>query len=726
MSRSHSLMAQLAAHVKHGDHICVVCEHPEDRLHAAAQYIADGLRGNEFVMYAAEAATTSALRAMLARDGIDVEAEMARGALNLPTPGDAYLRDGRFEPDVMYAEFEGAIAAALDAGYSGCRFAGEPMWALERPELRAGLVEFEARLNGLFRGKKAAGLCVYDKKAWPADVVRDILRTHPVAVVDDLVCKSNVYYEERGMAEREASAERQVDRMLSHLRGLRLHETRLEVALEAGHLGTWEFDLHGDTASCSARHDEIFGYARPPADWGYAELLAHVLPEDRDHVRAAFDVAVHGGGACRFECRIRRHGDGAVRWIEMHGRVDPPGLRGAGVQYLLGIISDITERKEMEQALRETDRRKDEFLATLAHELRNPLAPIFSALQLLQLQDRGDAGLERMHGVIERQARQLGRLVDDLLDVSRITTGRIVLRRERIDLRDALSSAVEAVQPLVDAARHAFSVAMPDGPVAVDGDAARLAQVFLNVLSNAAKYTPPGGRIALGLRMEDGQALVEVEDNGIGLEPHLVPHMFDMFVQGHRVGDQAQGGLGIGLSLSKQLVALHGGGIEAHSAGPGCGTRVVVRLTLANGAQDGPAAEASPHGGAGAARRVLVVDDNADAADTLAASLSFIGHEVRTFYNGKDALAEAARWLPDVAILDIGMPDMDGHALALRLRALHAPLRLIALTGWGQESDLKRAREAGFDLHRTKPVDLADLMAAIAAEGKGAAAPDAL
>jgi len=724
MPRTPSLMEQLSVHVKHGDHICVVCENAEDRLHAAAQYIADGLRGNEFVMYAADPATTLTLRAMLSRDGIDVDAEMARGALNLPAPADAYLRDGRFEPDVMYAEFEAAINTALDAGFSGCRFAGEPMWALERAELRPGLIEFEARLNGLFRGKKAAGLCVYDKNAWPADVVRDILRTHPVAVVDDLVCKSNVYYEESGAAEREASAERQVDRMLSHLRGLRVHETRLEVAIEAGRLGTWEFDLHGGAAACSARHDEIFGYDRTPPGWGYAQLLAHVLPEDRDHVRAAFDVAVHGGGTCRVECRIRRNGDGAVRWIELHGRVDPPGTRGERVQYLLGIIADITERKEMEHALRDTDRRKDEFLATLAHELRNPLAPIFSALQLLQLQHGGNAGLDRMHGVIDRQARQLGRLVDDLLDVSRITTGRIVLRRARIDLRDALASAVEAVQPPMDAARHTFAVTLPAEPVWLDGDAARLSQVFLNILSNAAKYTPPDGRIALDVRFEDGQVLVEVSDNGIGLEPHLVPRMFDMFVQGSRAGDHAQGGLGIGLSLSKQLIALHGGSIEAHSEGLGCGTRVMVRLSTMAGASHSPVTQATPRPLAASGRRVLVVDDNVDAADTLAASLRFVGHEVLTFYRGKDALAEAARWAPEVAILDIGMPDMDGYDVARGLRALHAPIRLIALTGWGQENDVKLARAAGFDMHRTKPVDLADLMAAIAQDVRAAVEPD--
>lgn len=311
--QTHNLMNQLADHVKHGDHICVVCESAEERLSAAAQYIADGLRQNEFVMYAADAETTLNLRERLAGAGIDVEREIARGALNLPTAYDAYLTDGRFDPDAMYIAFEQAISNALAAGYSGCRFAGEPVWAIDRQDLRPGLVEFESRLNRLFQNKKAAGLCVYDKQAWPATVVRDILRTHPIAVVDDLVCKRNIYYERTDLSDRNVTPDVQVDWMLSQLRELRMHEARLQVALEAGHLGSWELDLHSDTSERSRRHDEIFGYERPVPDWGYARFMTHVLPEDRDHVRAAFDVAITNGTTCRFACRIRRQGDGALR-----------------------------------------------------------------------------------------------------------------------------------------------------------------------------------------------------------------------------------------------------------------------------------------------------------------------------------------------------------------------------------------------------------------------------
>ncbi|MFN7135091.1 MAG: MEDS domain-containing protein, partial [Myxococcales bacterium] len=241
--QAQTLMEQLATHVKHGDHLCVICEDPAERLEAAAQYIADGLQQNDFVMYAADAETTSTLRRMLEACGIDVETALRRGALNLPTAYDAYLRDGEFRPDEMYAAFEQAIDAALAAGYGGCRFAGEPIWAIDKETLRPGLIEFESRLNELFRTRKAAGLCVYDQRAWPAAVVRDVLRTHPVAVVGDLVCKRNLYYERPELILQENSAEAQVTWMLSQLRELRTQEARLQVALEAGKLGSWELDL---------------------------------------------------------------------------------------------------------------------------------------------------------------------------------------------------------------------------------------------------------------------------------------------------------------------------------------------------------------------------------------------------------------------------------------------------------------------------------------------------
>jgi PAS domain S-box-containing protein len=708
-----SLMDQLASHVKHGDHLCVICESQEDKLKAAAQYIADGLRQNEFVMYAADKETTQQLKNMLAEGGIDVEREVARGALNLPTAYDVYLMEGEFKPDIMYAAFEKAIDDALAAGYTGCRFAGEPVWAIEKESLRPGLIEFESRLNQLFRNRKAAGLCVYDKQSWPAEVVRDVLRVHPIAVVDDMVCERNLYYERPDLATEEGAADFQVKWMLSQLREWQAQESKLQIALEAGNLGSWELDLRSDTSIRSLRHDQIFGYDRLLPEWGYETFMQHVLPEDRNHVDRAFRNSLESGQTWHFECRIRRHGDETIRWIEAHGR---PVSRGVAQppEKLMGIVADITERKELEQALREADQRKDAFLATLAHELRNPLAPISNALQLMQLKNSSDPQLQRIQSVIDRQVKHLVRLVDDLLEVSRISTGRIVLQQEQIELQAVLSSAIEASQPLIDASSHRLSISLPKEPIYLRGDATRLAQVFLNVLNNAAKYTPQGGHIALKAEREEDQVVIYIRDNGLGIHPALIEDMFKMFVQGHRSGERAQGGLGIGLPLARQLLQLHGGSISARSEGPRKGSEFIIRLPVLikqSKPTEAPCAEkADETSGA----HILLVDDNRDAADILAENFEVLGYRMTTCYDASSALSLLARINPDIAILDIGLPDMDGYTLAQRIRETKPHITLVALTGWGQEKDKMRASEAGFDLHRTKPVEPMHLLAAVA------------
>lgn len=722
MTQPKTLMDHLASHVKHGDHLCVVCENRQDRLNAATQYIADGLRQNEFVMYAADAETTEELKQMLRSRGIDVESELARGALNLPTAYDAYLKDGEFNPDEMYEAFEKAIADALASGYSGCRFAGEPIWAIDKESLRPGLIEFEARLNQLFRNSKAAGLCVYDKTAWPASVVRDVLRTHPVAVVDDVVCERNIYYERPELVQQEVSAEVQVNWMLAQLREMQTQDSRLQLALEAGQLGSWELDLRTDNAVRSLRHDQIFGYERLLPAWNYQTFMEHVLPEDREAVDSAFRRAIRDHSTWHFECRIRRANDNAVRWIEAHGR-PMPQVGGRSPEKLMGIVADITERKELEQALRDTDRRKDEFLATLAHELRNPLAPIANALQLMQLKHPSDPQLLRIQEVIDRQVKHLVRLVDDLLDVSRITTGRIELQLEQLELQSVLASAIEASQPWLQAAQHRLSVELPDAPVFLEGDGTRLTQVFLNLLNNAAKYTPPNGQIAVKVSCVDKEAVVRIQDNGLGIHPVLIDDIFKMFVQGHRSGERAQGGLGIGLPLAKQLLELHGGRISAKSNGPGSGSEFIVHLPLQEKQTSEPGKPDRHEIQYGQKARILVVDDNKDAADILADTFQLLGFHVTTCYDAASALESIKCCKPSIAILDIGLPDMDGYTLAQRIRELRPGITLVALTGWGQKKDRQLAFDAGFDLHRTKPVDPMQLLAAIAGLRGGVGTP---
>jgi two-component system, sensor histidine kinase len=364
----------------------------------------------------------------------------------------------------------------------------------------------------------------------------------------------------------------------------------------------------------------------------------------------------------------------------------------------------LAESGRRAQELRDADQRKDEFLATLAHELRNPLAPLRNALEILRVKDLDPASAEKARQMMQRQLAQMVRLVDDLLDVSRITTGKLAVRKEPLELQAAIHDAIETVRPLVELRRHTLDLSLPSEPVVVQGDRTRLAQVFSNLLNNAAKYTEPGGRLWLSLATEGQEAVVRVRDSGIGLDAGSLTSIFDMFVQVDRSLERTHAGLGVGLTLAKRLVALHGGSIAASSAGKGLGTELEVRLPLGAGHVGREAAPAvrpteAPR------MRILVADDNADAAASLAALLTERGHEVRVAFDGAQALAAARAFQPDVAFLDIGMPNVHGYEVARRLRDEPATSRclLVALTGWGREDDRQRAKEAGFDRHLVKP-----------------------
>ena len=374
---------------------------------------------------------------------------------------------------------------------------------------------------------------------------------------------------------------------------------------------------------------------------------------------------------------------------------------------------DITDRAHLLAALKESDRRKDEFLAILAHELRNPLAPIRNSLHILRAQGPPVPQLQWATDVIDRQVNQMSRLVDDLLDVSRITRGKIQLHRERVELAAVVNSALEASRPLIEREGHELTVTMPPEPIHLDADLTRLSQVFLNLLNNAAKYTERGGRIELTVEREGDQVLVRVKDTGIGIPPEMLPHVFDMFTQVDRSLERSEGGLGIGLTLVQRLVEAHGGAVEARSEGPGKGSEFVVRLPIAregNGALGPRTDGATVHRAADTPRRVLVVDDNLDSAETLEMLLGNLGHEVRTAHDGLEGVGVAAAFQPDVVLLDIGLPKLNGYDAARRIRALRGDgVVLIAVTGWGQDEDRRRSREAGFDHHLTKPVNLGAL-----------------
>jgi CheY-like chemotaxis protein len=377
----------------------------------------------------------------------------------------------------------------------------------------------------------------------------------------------------------------------------------------------------------------------------------------------------------------------------------------------VAVIEDITERKHAEEDLREADRRKDEFLATLAHELRNPLAPIRNSLHIFRLAGVQDPTVLRVTDMMERQVGHMVRMVDDLLEVSRISRGKIELRKERVELASVLRNAVDTSLPLIEAARHKLQVIVPDGPLMMDADPVRLAQVFANLLNNAAKYTLEGGEITVRVYTEGGMAVVCVKDNGEGIPPQMLNRVFNMFTQVD-TGSRAQGGLGIGLTLARTLVHLHGGTIEAKSQGKGTGCEFAVRLPLA--AEERTVAEAPKPLQPGQPlqlQRVLVVDDNADAADSLGMLLQFLGAEVMVVHDGKAALEAMKTFCPAVVLLDLGMPGMNGLEVARRMREDPAcrETTLVALTGWGQREDRRRTHEAGFDYHLVKPADMSTL-----------------
>jgi signal transduction histidine kinase/ActR/RegA family two-component response regulator len=380
------------------------------------------------------------------------------------------------------------------------------------------------------------------------------------------------------------------------------------------------------------------------------------------------------------------------------------------------VVHDITDRKvaetallAREEALREADRRKDEFLAVLSHELRNPLAPIAMAVALLRRHPSGDPEEQVLRDVIARQTTQLSRLLDDLLDVNRIRTGKIVLRREAMDVREAVERAVESVAPQFVSKHQVLSIEVPDEPVFIHGDATRVAQVVANLLGNATKYTPPGGNIWLSLRKRGANAEMRVRDSGIGIRADQMARIFDMFAQASASPGRSEGGLGVGLALTRALVELHGGSIEGTSDGPGRGSEFTVHVPALAAP---PASRASPatvqSDAASPRHRIVVADDNVDSATTLAEALQMFGHDVRIAHDGIATLAVAESFAPDIAFLDIGMPKMNGYDVCRKLRAEFGDeITLVAVTGWGQEADRRRAREAGFDHHLTKPVDLA-------------------
>jgi PAS domain S-box-containing protein len=483
-----------------------------------------------------------------------------------------------------------------------------------------------------------------------------------------------------------------------------LHEARTYLAaiVESSEDAIIGVDLGGRINSWNRGAETIFGHAREEIVGKpiYTIIPPELHPEEREII----DKLRAGERVEHYETvRVRK--DGARRDISLTVSPvwDPVGTL-VGVSK---VARDITERKQAQRELADEARRKDEFLAILAHELRNPLAPIRYALTIGRQARLTEAQRKRSDEVIERQVEHMSRLLDDLLDVSRIARGHVELRKKWIDLTSIVGAAIDAARPLLDRKAHNLSLDLPREALRLEADPVRLTQILTNLLTNAAKYTDRGGQIQLRAWREGGSIAIAVRDNGIGISPEMAPRLFSLFSQAAPALNRSEGGLGIGLALVKGFVEKHGGTVEVHSEGPGKGSEFVVRLPTGRGT---PERRESPGDGKGIAAkrlRVLVADDNDDSAQTCAMLLELWGHEVRTANNGEEALAVAEQFRPEVALLDIGMPQLSGYEVAERLRQCPwgQGATLIAVTGWGQEDDKQQANQAGFDHHLTKPVD---------------------
>ena len=497
---------------------------------------------------------------------------------------------------------------------------------------------------------------------------------------------------------------------------LREREEQLRLATDAAEVGLWDVDMVTDTLFWPPRVKAMFGIsAGVPVSM--ADFYAGLHPQDRDHTAASFAAACDPDLRSLYDVEYRTVGkeDGVTRWVAAKGRgvFDDAGR----CVRVIGTAIDISARKtaeaallESEEKLRTADRRKDEFLATLAHELRNPLAPLRTSLQVLRA--RGEKN--PLYDTMGRQVHHLVRLVDDLLEISRITHGSFELHRQPVEISTVVRHAAETSDSLVHERSHTLQLELPSHPLWVNGDSVRLAQILSNLLNNAARYTPPSGRIRVTARQSDGSVEVTVVDSGTGFGREQSSTLFEMF----RRGKQSTG-LGIGLALSRRLAEMHGGSLEGRSDGVGRGAEFTLRLAIAE-APPQARARAAPAPSDFALVRALVVDDNEDAADTLELLLAHLGVQVRVAYDGKTALEQYPSFRPSVVFLDIGMPEMDGYELArpLRSRFPDASTTIVGLSGWGQEDDLRRGRDAGFDHHLIKPADV-DALRTVLAKSAG-------
>jgi PAS domain S-box-containing protein len=515
-------------------------------------------------------------------------------------------------------------------------------------------------------------------------------------------------------------AEKEQQRLLQ---AVEAEKERLSLVLRSINDEVWFVDSHGQITLVNASALREFGHANAPGVDVDALVKSLLILRPDGSIRPVHDAplsrALAGEVIVGEEEIIQTPRTGELRHREVYAT--PVRDHSGQIVGAVAVVRDITQHKRAQAALRDADRRKDEFIATLSHELRNPLAPIRTAAKIIAAPQLAPEKLRQAQLIIERQVTHMALLLDDLLDIARITQGKLRLKKERITLSDAVDAAIESVRPTLDGKNHHLSVSLPAQAITLEADPLRLVQILSNLLMNAAKYSNPGSHIEVQAGRQANSLSVSVKDDGIGLAPESISRIFEMFSQIDGVGGRSEGGLGIGLALVKGLAELHGGTVEARSAGLGQGSEFIVRLPVSNNTPT-LLPRLDPTQSAVERRRVLIADDNRDAAVSLSMLLELSGHEVRVAHLGQTALSLAQTFRPDAAVLDIGMPDLSGYeiAQALRQEAWARDLQLIALTGWGQDDDRRRALEAGFDHHLTKPVDPEQLESLIAGRSPAA------
>lgn len=465
-------------------------------------------------------------------------------------------------------------------------------------------------------------------------------------------------------------------------------------------------DVEGRIMTWNAGAERLFGYRQEEV---IGKSITLIIPPDRMDEESAILERIRDGERIEHYETVRVRKDGSH--VDISLTVSPVKAADGTIVGASKIARDVTDRRRMEQQLLDADRQKDNFIAMLAHELRNPLSPIRNAVKILEIERPDDHDLLAYCDLIDKEAMQINRLLDDLLDISRITTGKLSFQKQRIDIATAVNTAVETIRPIINEAGHKLTINCPAEPLIVEADPSRLAQVFSNLLNNAAKFTESGGNIGIDVERQDSRAVVRVKDSGIGISPELLPKVFDLFVQGDAIAAHGTGGLGLGLTLARDIVEFHGGSIEARSDGPGRGSEFVVSLPVSNVVASTDVGDGDPAtmvaSQARSRTRIVVVDDNKNQALSLQKLLQAMGHDVRIAYDGAGAMKLMANFVPDFALIDLGLPRINGYDLArwVREQPQLQDVTLIAQTGWGREEDRKQARAAGYDHHLVKPVD---------------------